>query len=406
MAENSEMTGSRLSNVELNDLPLTSPKQVFKKHDKKISILPTILSQHPNVEARLRPLAGAAVGDDDSSTEYDSERTPRSATDHDKQKEPEPTLPWKTYLRQSLFGLNKEEKKKYDEYHGHNRIVHEKIEDFPKGLPRLAAYQDSNPCVYIYRKFGRLFKRNLLHLEIRLGQIEEKLDSLDRADERDTELEFRLRGYENYPGWNTAQKELLAESRQALHDYGNQIEALDKPRKNHYMSLFYFINDEQPIAEEYERVLLKIDDFVTVSGESSKSNRTQDFLEWVANRWPNSFIRYILETDEDRRKTDNPRIRNYSDTRLEGMAAAIHVVLSLISIVAPVFILVLVPMPRAMMACTIAGFAFLFSLMVSALTEGRVHDIFLGTAGYCAVLIAILGNTSEVSILMPAPAST
>jgi hypothetical protein len=79
----------------------------------------------------------------------------------------------------------------------------------------------------------------------------------------------------------------------------------------------------------------------------------------------------------------------------------------------PVFLLFLLPMSRLLMALTSAGFILLSILILSIVTEGRVYEVFVGTAtwvytissgvrmlilySYGAVLIMFLGNISQNS---------
>jgi hypothetical protein len=46
----------------------------------------------------------------------------------------------------------------------------------------------------------------------------------------------------------------------------------------------------------------------------------------------------------------------------------------------PVFLLFLVPMSHLLMAITTASFIFLFALILCVVTEGRVYEVFVGTA--------------------------
>jgi uncharacterized RDD family membrane protein YckC len=46
----------------------------------------------------------------------------------------------------------------------------------------------------------------------------------------------------------------------------------------------------------------------------------------------------------------------------------------------PVFLLFLVPMSHLLMAITTASFTFLFALILCVVTEGRVYEVFVGTA--------------------------
>ena len=42
---------------------------------------------------------------------------------------------------------------------------------------------------------------------------------------------------------------------------------------------------------------------------------------------------------------------------------------------------------------------FIFSGITSLLTSAKRHEVFAATAAYCAVLVVILGNTSNVVVV-------
>lgn len=66
-------------------------------------------------------------------------------------------------------------------------------------------------------------------------------------------------------------------------------------------------------------------------------------------------------------------------------------------LLAPVFVLFLVDMPRVAMVSTVFGFVVAFSVVLSLVTEGRPQDILIGTAAYGAVLAAFLGNLGNMN---------
>jgi hypothetical protein len=61
------------------------------------------------------------------------------------------------------------------------------VEDFPVGYPRLAAFADSDESFMLYRRFGYLHSRLLLHLQDELRELEDNLYDMDKRDEDDEE---------------------------------------------------------------------------------------------------------------------------------------------------------------------------------------------------------------------------
>lgn len=87
------------------------------------------------------------------------------------------------------------------------------MNDFPEGLPQLAALINSNDSFAHYRRFGRLSARLLLHEQQKLGELEAELDEIDRNDDEHPRLEMRNYGYEGYEEdiENPRKAELLSE---------------------------------------------------------------------------------------------------------------------------------------------------------------------------------------------------
>ena len=54
------------------------------------------------------------------------------------------------------------------------------MDGYSEGYGRLAAFEDCDPNFLIYRKFGWLYNRLLLHLQDELKKLEEDLERLDR----------------------------------------------------------------------------------------------------------------------------------------------------------------------------------------------------------------------------------
>jgi len=93
------------------------------------------------------------------------------------------------------------------------------VEDFPEGYPQLAAIIQSDNTFASFRQFGRLSTRILLQLQNELTEIESQVDQLDASDAQDETMKYRVRGSENYVGWDTVQQDLVKRARIKWHEY-------------------------------------------------------------------------------------------------------------------------------------------------------------------------------------------
>jgi hypothetical protein len=114
-----------------------------------------------------------------------------------------------------------------------------------------------------------------------------------------------------------------------------------------------------------------------------------------------------------KRPTDDQQLTFFSASAERGLGQFLLVSGIMLIVMIPVFLLFLVQMSHLLMAVTTASFIFLFALIMSAVTEGRVYEVFVGTATqvspllsivpmlimsrYGAVLIMFLGNISQNS---------
>jgi len=60
-----------------------------------------------------------------------------------------------------------------------------KVDDYPQGYPRLAALLNSDPNFPVYRRFGTLHHRVILHRQQELTKLERRLNELDKKDAND-----------------------------------------------------------------------------------------------------------------------------------------------------------------------------------------------------------------------------
>lgn len=85
-------------------------------------------------------------------------------------------------------------------------------------------------------------------------------------------------------------------------------------------------------------------------------------------------------------------VQYYSADRVTFFARLCVVFFAVLILYAPVVLFLLASLDQLCMAVVILAFVFVFSIILSLLSEARVMDIFLGSATYCAVLLTFLGN--------------
>jgi hypothetical protein len=94
------------------------------------------------------------------------------------------------------------------------------VDRFPRGFPRLAAFQSSDNDFVVFRSFKRLHARILLELEVEVSQLEKVLDKQDKEDDADDKMWYRISNTTDDTGADPPQRELLARVRAKLKEYG------------------------------------------------------------------------------------------------------------------------------------------------------------------------------------------
>jgi hypothetical protein len=99
------------------------------------------------------------------------------------------------------------------------------VEDYPNGYPRVSYLLDSDDSFMMYRRFGQLHSRLLLHKQDQLREMEEELFALDRRDDKleETQLFIKCRAEDDErdpPTRGRSRKELLEEIQRTLLEYG------------------------------------------------------------------------------------------------------------------------------------------------------------------------------------------
>jgi hypothetical protein len=83
---------------------------------------------------------------------------------------------------------------------------------------------------------------------------------------------------------------------------------------------------------------------------------------------------------KEKKPTSDTSISYYSPSKLGALVQALMVCTIMGILLIPVFLLFLVPMSHPMMALTSTTFIFIFAIIMTVVAEGRIYEIFVGTA--------------------------
>lgn len=94
------------------------------------------------------------------------------------------------------------------------------VDEYDEGYGRLAAFEDCDPNFLIYRKYGWLHNRLLLHLQDELKKLEEDLERLDKWEStRGDDKKLRSRRRDSSSPTSKRQA-LITTLNEKLKDYG------------------------------------------------------------------------------------------------------------------------------------------------------------------------------------------
>ncbi|KAF2432801.1 hypothetical protein EJ08DRAFT_630152 [Tothia fuscella] len=217
----------------------------------------------------------------------------------------------------------------------------------PRGYPNVAAFLDSDENFMVYRRFGYIQSRLLLNKQDELRELEESLDLYDQRQFRTQPLDVMTRS--DLAGTDAKDRQQLFEKLEhRFCSYANlissaqQLVALNRPAKSDFMSVYNYMNKNQPLKEEEQEWIKCREDLVTL-----RPGREHAWLDASLEH----LLKYLNEMGTGR--TD------------------------------------------AVCLGTLLVFTLAFSAVLSLFTRARRHEILGAAAAYCAVLVVFLGNVSN-----------
>lgn len=98
------------------------------------------------------------------------------------------------------------------------------MSEYERGYGKVAAFEDSDPAFLIYRKFGWLHNRILLHLQDELADLEDQLEDLDRWEVlTGNPKKLLCRRLDDAVPEESERRRLLTLCREKLDEYGEHL---------------------------------------------------------------------------------------------------------------------------------------------------------------------------------------
>ena len=154
------------------------------------------------------------------------------------------------------------------------------VEDFPDGYPRFAALMDSDINTRLYRRFGLIRNRLLLHKQDKIAELSEKLSDQDRADEISHPERLWCRRYDEELGDESPRAEILRSLGKALEEYDalllreHAIASIPNSTTRNHRSIFNWVYNNKPVVNEEYQYLYDERDFLLLG------NQQDPWLRW------------------------------------------------------------------------------------------------------------------------------
>lgn len=166
----------------------------------------------------------------------------------------------------------------------------------------MAAYINSDVNFTMYRKFGTLRSRVLLHRQDELNKLEKRLNALDLRDNVGDDFRIQCITYDREK--DTQRTDLIDEIDSKLEHYGNctwyisrgvmltpkdemvfraqRLQSIGPPTKRNHRSLFNWIWNQQALEPSEQDFIFRQDDFVSLANGQDNSwieGRIEDFVK-------------------------------------------------------------------------------------------------------------------------------
>ncbi|KAF8543351.1 hypothetical protein BDD12DRAFT_234760 [Trichophaea hybrida] len=265
-----------------------------------------------------------------------------------------------------------------------------KVENHRRGYPRYAAFINADPTFAIFRRFGTLRARSLLHKQAELCDLEAKLATIDMAETRQVYLSsWRLDGNEQRKDLVRSIDEKLAEYDLLLMNFRAVLE-LPSATEWNLKSVLNWLGGTKPLVAAESEHLNDPADLVALS-----STADSGVLDWlVESGLYKAGYGKLIENPRRHLITDDENIMLFSNSRIETLARCLTAFLATIILSLPVVLLYFFNQPLVKLLIILVS-TFIFSLAIAVLTRARKAEVFAATAAYGAVLVVFVSTVNS-----------
>ncbi|PQE21152.1 Peptidase C14 caspase domain protein [Rutstroemia sp. NJR-2017a BVV2] len=306
----------------------------------------------------------------------------------------------------------------------------------PKGYPRLATLIGSDEKFMLYRRFGYLQSRILLHRQDELRELEEDLYNLDvvAAKQNPASLQSRdkcaVLNEEHTALIDTIENKYkayvpLSGSRSLIFRLAElmitsqNIANLERPQKRDYENVLDYFKKTKPLCKE--ECYIKVEnDIVTL-----KPGRETTWLDMAVEKLlkkSSCRVTRKVRLDADPKSPKNMR---FDQTRVDILVAVIILTMIITLLTVPVYILWYLSRSSSSDSGAIIGsiigvltvFTLIFTAVLTLCTRAKRHEVLASAAAYvflssdlcrktlkigypdryCAVLVVFVGNVGQIA---------
>ncbi|KAI9846331.1 MAG: hypothetical protein M1837_004184 [Sclerophora amabilis] len=270
------------------------------------------------------------------------------------------------------------------------------VEHHPNGYPRVAAFVDSDENFLIYRRFGLLRNRVLLHAQDELADLERKLNQMDKTDERQEPAILKSRQRDENQA--LSRRALLLEKiDRKLKEYDDlmirseKTYAMKRPSKRNVNSYYHTINNFGALMYADSEFVHHTQDLIHLA-PSQEDSWLNGVVEDFFIRLSKPLSQMLFGTAETRGKSSDTYLYYYSKRKLDNLVGLVITLLLIVLLMVPIFLQTSIKESPVMRNVIVLAFTIAFAIVLFVFTHAKRHELFAITAAYCAVLVVFLGT--------------
>ncbi|KAI1360145.1 hypothetical protein F5Y08DRAFT_55435 [Xylaria arbuscula] len=261
------------------------------------------------------------------------------------------------------------------------------VDKFRPGYPRYAALLSTHPSFHNFRAFKRLWLRLLLAKQDEIAVLENRLDEIDAAEQRDLFLGCMRRDV------NIDRQNVLQSIKLAVSEYDGMIAqyrgitSLPASSKREVQNLQHWIDGTGSIDRTESSYLMYSSDLVNIAGSGDTSTEYAEAAVEECVYWLETLLARIFPEI----RIGRLRVTEDSNVLLLGpvlqkVCGVITITIVALVILVPTIVPLGIASPAGRVVASVLSGVFFLSV-ISFLTQARTIEIFAVGASYAAVLV-------------------